>query len=168
MDIFIERIIRKKPDYADYLIVFGTILITFAVAFIIMSLAGVLYFGIGLAAVIAIAYIAYRIITSRNVEFEYALTNGDLDIDKIIAKRKRKRLFSGSCRQFEIMAKVSSEKHDEATKGMLTKINAASSMNSENTYFFIAHYDKRKIIVYFEPDNRMLSSIKTMNRKVYE
>ena len=43
--------------------------------------------------IVLIFYIAYRINTSFDVEFEYILTNGELDIDKITHKRRRKRTY---------------------------------------------------------------------------
>ncbi|UKI37385.1 MAG: DUF6106 family protein [Clostridiales bacterium] len=40
-----------------------------------------------------VVYGAYILITHFNVEYEYILTNGDIDIDKIIAKKKEKKSF---------------------------------------------------------------------------
>jgi len=34
------------------------------------------------------------VISSRRIEYEYAFTNGELDIDKIVNKRKRENLIS--------------------------------------------------------------------------
>lgn len=167
MDMYIERIVKKELDYLDYLIMLGTILLSFIAAYIIMSITGPLYFGVGLALVIALGVFGYLIITSRNVEYEYSLTDGDLVIEKIIAKRKRKRIFSGSCRQFEMIDMVSSDKHKKAVNGAMVKIRAASSMNSEGAYFFITQYNHKRAIVYFEPDSEILNSIKTINRKAF-
>lgn len=36
-----------------------------------------------------------------SVEYEYIVTNGEMDIDKIIAKRRRKRLITVNARTFE-------------------------------------------------------------------
>lgn len=167
MDLFTEKIITKKKDYIDYLIIFATIIISFILAFIIISIAGPLYFGIGLAMVAALGYFGYRIITSRNIEYEYSLTNGDLEISKIIAKRKRKKMFYGNCRKFEIIDKLSSDKHNKAVNSEITKIRAVTAMNSKDAYFFITNYSSKKVVVYFEPDSKVLNSIKTMNRKAF-
>ena len=167
MDFITERIIAKKKDYVDYLIILGTIIISFIAAFLIISIAGPLYFGVGLAFVAALGYVGYRIITSRNIEYEYSLTSGDLEISKIISRRKRKRIFAGSCRQFEMIDKVSSDRHNISVNSVMTKIRAVSSMNSENAYFFITHYNNNKVIVYFEPDSEILNIIKTFNRKAF-
>ena len=37
--------------------------------------------------------ILYKMYKSKNIEFEYAVTNGDLDIDKIISQRKIREIF---------------------------------------------------------------------------
>lgn len=167
MDLFTERIISKKKDYLDYFIILGTIIISFIAAFLIISIAGPLYFGIGLAFVAALGYAGYIIITGRNIEYEYSLTSGDLEISKIISKRKRKRIFAGSCRQFETIDKVSSNRHNLLINSVMSKIRAVSSMNSEDAYFFITHYNNNKVIVYFEPDREILDIIRTFNRKAF-
>ena len=151
MDIFTEKIVSKKKDYVDYLIILVTMLIIFILSFIIILMAGPFYFGIGLALVVLLGYIGYRIITSRDIEFEYSLTNGDLEIAKIISKKRRKRIFHGSCKLFEVVDKVSSNKHNNAVNNVTSKINAASSMKASDVYFFVSNYNEKKVIVYFEP-----------------
>ncbi len=167
MDFFNERIITKKKDYVDYLIILGTIVVSFIAAFLIISIAGPIYFGIGLALVAALGYAGYIVITGRNIEYEYSLTSGDLEISKIISKRKRKRIFSGSCRQFEIIDKASSDRHNISANNVISKIRAVSSMSSEDAYFFITHYNNNKVVVYFEPDSEILNIIRTFNRKAF-
>ena len=168
MDIFVERIVKKKKDFVDYLIILVTILIAYIAAYFIIVIAGPLYFAIAVAFVVALGYLGYRIITSRNIEYEYSLANGDLEITKIVAKRKRKRMFLGNCRQFEMIDKVSSERHKNAVKNVITKINVSGSINSEDAYFFITNYNKEKVLIYFEPDCKILDSIKTFNRRAFE
>lgn len=167
MDTFVERIVKKKKDFVDYLIILVTILIAYIAAYFIIVMAGPLYFAIGVAFVAALGYLGYRIITSRNIEYEYSLANGDLEITKIVAKRKRKRMFLGNCRQFEMIDKVSSERHKNAVKDVITKINASSSIKSEDAYFFITNYNKEKILVYFEPDSKIVDLIRAANRKAF-
>lgn len=167
MDLFTEKIVEKKKDYLDFLIVITTVIISFIAAFIIILIAGPFYFGIGLALVALLGYIGYRIITSRNIEFEYSLANGDLEISKIISKKKRKRIFYGSCKQFEVMDKLSSDKHNRVVNSVSGKIQAVSSMKSQDVYFFITQYDDKKVIVYFEPGDEILSKIKSLNRKAF-
>ena len=96
----------------------------------------------------------------RNVEFEYAFTNGKLDIDKIIAQRKRKRLFSANCRDFEAFGKLDSKNFTDDIKNIPQQIKAVTSMSSQDVYFLVANYKGNRTLVYFEPDERMLNSLK--------
>jgi len=167
MDLLIEMIVKKKSDYLDYLIILGTIIISFIVAFIAILVAGPLYFSIAIVLIAILAYVGYRIITSRNIEYEYSLTNGDLEISKIIAQRKRKRIFYGDCRQFEMIDRVPSDKHNNAVNSVTSKIRSVSSMNSEHVYFIITQFNSKRVIVYFEPNDKILSGIKTFNKKAF-
>jgi len=158
MDTFIEKIVERKKDIIDYLIIFGSVLgalIAVVIVFFIPFLS-----TIGLLVVVGIVYGVYRLITSRNIEFEYIVTNGDLDIDKIIAQRKRKRIFSANCKEFDIVAKVKSSHYDHNIQSIKNRIHAMSSMDSDNVYFVTLNYKGNKTVVFFEPDERMLNNFK--------
>lgn len=164
MDVFIEKIVQKRKDAKDYLIITGVIIAT-----IVLVLLALNYIpGMGFIFMIGLGYIAYLIITSRNIEFEYAVTNGDLDIDKIIAQRKRKRVFSANCKNFEIVAKVKSSHFSEHYKSFKNQINCAGSLNNDNVYFIVLNYNNEQTVVYFEPSEKMLNNFKTfIPRKVF-
>lgn len=156
MDTFIEKIVVKRKDAKDYAIIAGVIL----AALIAIPLSfQVPVVNIFLA--VGIAYGAYYLITSRNIEFEYIVTNGDLDIDRIISQRKRKRIFSASCKTFDIVAKVKSNSHSLSVQSIPKKIIAVSSLDSENAYFATLQYNNERTVVYFEPDERMLNNFRT-------
>lgn len=158
MDIFIERIVERKKTIFDYMIIFS---IFFGSLFV--ALAIVLFLGISPIStilLIVLGYLVYYLISLRKIEYEYAFTNGELDIDKIIAQRKRKRVFSASCRDFEAFGKLDSEKYTYEIKNIPQKIKAVTSMDSKEVYFFTANYNGNKTLVYFEPDRRILDSLK--------
>ena len=90
MDIFVEQIVKKKFGPKDYAIVAGVVLL----GLIIVVLSMMFLYGIALIALILVGFGAYYIITSRSLEFEYSITNGDVTIDRIIYRRKRKRVIS--------------------------------------------------------------------------
>jgi len=167
VDTFIEKIVAKKKDMRDSLIITGIILgvvILISVVFVVPVVK-----SLWLVVDAAIIYGAYRLITSLNIEFEYIVTNGDLDIDKIISQRKRKRIFSASCKDFDIVAKVKSSHYSPQVHSIKNRIEAASSSDSENAYFVTLNYKGEKTIVIFEPDERMLKNFKTfIPRKVME
>ena len=165
MDVFIEKIVSRKKNMKDRGIVF---LIGF-IAFILVLVVFTFIPALGLMLTAALLYGAYLLMSSLNVEFEYAVTNGDIDIDKIIAQRKRKRVFSGSAKDFEIVAKVNSEHYSNEIKNIKNIIMCAASMNEEDLYFLVGQYGGKKVAVFFQPDERMLNSFKIfIPRKVFQ
>ena len=84
-------------------IYFAALVLTF-VSFIVMIMFPSVLIGFLPMVIVLIFYVAYRINTSFDVEYEYILTNGELDIDKITNKRRRKRLMTIHCKSFTAFA----------------------------------------------------------------
>ncbi|RCX08902.1 hypothetical protein DFR58_14013 [Anaerobacterium chartisolvens] len=167
MDVFIEQIISKKKNTQDVLVNAGIIAAGLILSLVIFSIPYIQSFAIFLFA--GIAFGVYYLITSRNIEFEYILTNGELDIDKIISRRKRKRVFSASCKDFDIVARVSSDKFTNEVKGIRKKLELAGSMSSPDVYFATLNLKGERTLLLFEPQKKMLDSFKTyIPRKVFE
>lgn len=167
MDIFIERIVARRKKPQDHLI---TAAIIFGVIIALLVIPAIPMIG-GLWPILAagLIYVGYLFITSRNIEFEYAVTNGDLDIDKIISQRKRKRIFSSSCKEFEVVAKLGSDKYTHDIRSIKNRIDATSFIDSPNVYFAALKYKGERTVVFFEPDKKMLDAFKTfIPRKVFE
>lgn len=170
MDVFMEKIVAKKKDMKDNLIISGIVFLTSVVTLAVLTLKIPFITDLGLNLFIAagLVYLAYRLITSRNVEFEYIVTNGDLDIDKIISKRKRKRIFSASCKTFDIVARTKSNSYSQSVQALKTRIDASSNPGSPDAFFITLNYKGEKTVVIFEPDERMLNSFKqVIPRKVF-
>lgn len=94
MDYYNEQLIQKKADGRDWairaLIGAGTVTV------IVLSAMAAVFFGFMPLIIVAFGacYLAYLLFTGTSVEYEYIVTNNDLDIDKISGKRKRKRLIT--------------------------------------------------------------------------
>ena len=88
------------------------------------------------------------------MEFEYSITNGDVDIDRIVARRKRNRLVSVRGQKIE-----SAGKYDAArmqNRPFDRTVMAASSLAEEGLYYFTYHSKKSgSTIVIFQPDERV-------------
>jgi hypothetical protein len=167
MDIFIEKIVSKKKSMNDLLFNIGIIVAGIVISFVIFAIPVLQSFALFLFA--GIVFGIYYLITSRNVEFEYIVTNGEMDIDRIVARRKRKRMFSGNCREFEIIAKVNSEKFTGEYKNIRKKLQLSGAEDTADLYFLISHYKGERTLVFFEPDQRMLDAFKTyIPRKIFQ
>ena len=156
MDVFVEQIVRKKFGPKDYLVVLGCILggclviylsIFFLTQIFVVVIAGVC-FG------------AYYLITSRNLEFEYSVTNGDLTIDKIINRRSRKRILSLDCKQVEAIGEYKPQDH--ANKHYDKKIVTSVYDDGRNAWYLDLRHPKHgHIIVIFSPNERVLESVQS-------
>lgn len=160
MDTFIEKLVAKRKAAADYVIIALIIAVILLALFFFFTSNIRIGMGIDLLLVVGIIYLGFRIITSRNVEYEYIVTNGDLDIDMIVSKRKRKRIFSGNCKEFEIVAPVKSSSFTQEVQSIRNRIDASSSVDSPDAYFVTLNYNNNRTVVIFEPDERMLKNFK--------
>ncbi|PKM58040.1 MAG: hypothetical protein CVU98_02975 [Firmicutes bacterium HGW-Firmicutes-3] len=157
-DIFNEQLVERKQNITDNLkkltILAGGVLFI-AVAFLIPGLRSLIY-------VIAIVVISCMVILLRrfNVEYEYIFTNGELDIDQIINKNKRKRLLSVHVDSFIIMVPISNKDYGKDVEKYSKLYDVSSGLLQENTYAAIFDKDSKKIKLIFEPNEKMFNAIR--------
>lgn len=156
MDLFNEYIITRKKGGREYLIIAGMIVGALVLIFTATLFAGYLQ-SFYLLLVAAVIYFLYIGITSMNVEFEYSVTNGDVDIDKIAARRKRTRVVSVHSRTFEYFAPLIDENMSVYNDQTITKrLDLTSNTNSDKVYFAIYYKNQDKTCITFEPTEKML------------
>ena len=94
MDHFAEYLVQKRPTSQDRLkqglIVAAAVVLSVLIG-AISVLTGWLFL---LVLVIGAIYGAYYLLTGCYTEYEYTVTNGELDVDKIVGKRKRSHLLT--------------------------------------------------------------------------
>lgn len=158
MDFFTETIIKQKKSPMVYLATLGMILATlivwvFSLALMsipaLSSLVGILDVGI--------VYLSYYVISGFNIEYEYIATNTDLDIDKIVNKRKRKRIISLRLSDIDILAPVENARENS---GQTKIINAAKSKNDPDAYYIITSKNGQKTKIIFNPNEKMIENAK--------
>ena len=102
-DIYLEYILKKKKnrrtkgDYRSYN--FAAIIVSLALLLLIFATAtalsgtqfGSFSFSIGLVLIAFAWYGAYLLMSMQNIEYEYILTNSEIDIDKIMSKKSKKK-----------------------------------------------------------------------------
>ena len=153
MDTFVEQIIRKKKSAVEWLIVIGTVIAALVLAVVLW-----IFFG-SLAAllIVAMVYGAWWLITSQNKEYEYCVTEGDIDIDLITAKRKRKRVVSVSGAKIERLLPYTSS---VGTHGYQRILVAAESEREEGLWYFTYHSKKNgHTFIVFRPTERVLRAL---------
>ena len=164
MDTFFEQLIVRKKRSIEIIIqslivFFGValIIIMFLIAFFrffgqVSSLFVPLSFGAGVA--------LYYIINDFYIEYEYSITNGYFDIDKIIGKRKRKRLISTSCSEFQEFGDYNLNKEKLQQRQFNTTVFAAN-IGEEGLYYAVVKTKKSGLsLIVIQPDNRIKQALK--------
>ena len=151
MYTFFEQIVKKKKGPAEWAIIAAVILAAVALVAVVWI------FGIlAVIATVGIVYGAWWLATTQNVEYEYCVTNGDIDVDKIIARRKRVRLVSVAGRKIRALAPYDPAK--PLGKFQRT-VMVVPSLNEQGLWYFTYHSKKNgDTLVIFMPDDRVLAA----------
>ncbi len=155
MDIFIEQIIKKKFGTKDFLIFLGLVL----GGCILVVLSMIFIPSLMIIIVIGVCVGAYYLATSRNLEYEYSITNGDITIDKIINRRSRKRVVSMDAHDVETMGKYNPAEH--SAKSYAARLFACESDDGKDAWYFAGNLpNKGNVLVVFSPNEKVLAAIK--------
>ena len=171
MDIYLEYMIKIKKTLSQVLICVAYYLIAASLT-VALAIAPIPYLSLFYPAIVfGLFYCAYRLSRRYSVEYEYIVTNDELDVDRIIAKKERKRFLSVSARKFEIMAPAKGEEFYKALndKSIVIKFDASLGEGSENRYYavFVNKKDDKMMLI-FNPTEAMQKALKQANmRNIY-
>ncbi len=104
-DMYREILVAKQKTAMDTVKVFVTVALT-----AVLAVAGLLITPVALIAAILAGVGAWFAINGSNIEYEYQYVNGDIDVDRISNKSRRKRVASFDIANLEILARTGS--HD--------------------------------------------------------
>lgn len=92
-----------------------------------------------------------------SVEYEYLYFNGELDIDRIMGREARKRVFSTSAKDMEILAPTGA---GELYPYQNLKVYDCSSKTGNKTYEIVAKVKDQNVRVIFEPNDKILQGMR--------
>lgn len=155
MDTFFEQIIAVRKTGKAIAALIGIWLAAFLLCFFLLftNLFGV--FSILLIA--GVIYGAFKLCCLFNIEYEYIVTNGTMDIDKIINKSSRKRVLS-----FELQTVSRIEKYNPA---LLNSVNSkeviiACNTDDKDAYLMVSSTEgKGTNYLVFAPDERVRGAV---------
>ncbi|MBE7011186.1 MAG: hypothetical protein E7415_00765 [Ruminococcaceae bacterium] len=158
MNEYIEYIVEKKKSMKDVFKCAFTV--GFAFLFIWPLLFIPMYPMLKTVLIVGIVYGASKIVGSVNVEFEYIITDNEMDIDKIVNKKSRKRLVTVNLRRTEEYGKC----NGEAEKRYLNNseyrvIEARSDRGGKNNSYLTYKSDEGKGILLFTPGEKIEEKI---------
>lgn len=154
-DIFKEQLVKREKNLKDDMKRGSIIAVAVAISLLVL-----LSMDIGAAAVIilVVALIAAYFVHNMNIEYEYSVTNGEIDIDRIYNKTKRKNVFTGNCADFFVMAHIDDKEHLEEYKD-LKRYDFSSGGIYGNTYIFVTEYKGKKSQIMIEPNEDILNAM---------
>lgn len=161
-DTFVEAIYKRKMQSADYAKIAGIMVLYFVLLMAIFVLVGIFPVITTLIPLFIIggAFGAWWLITGLNKEFEYVVTKGDLDIDSIIARRRRKRAYSVKAKDIEIMASCMSDEYKSMQKQPNLKVlNLASIPNDPKNWFIVSQYNSVRTMAIISGDEKVVRNI---------
>lgn len=147
-DFYTEQLIKKQTSGRDVFIkAIMAALAALSLLSIFFTPLGILFFVI----MIGVNVVVFR---RLNVEYEYLFVNGDLDIDKIMNRSKRKRMYSVTVAEMELLAPVDSV---ELRQYQRTKTLDYSSGNGEGRKYALVAGTKGELTkVIFEPNDTIV------------
>ena len=161
-DDYIEYMIKRNNTMTGLAARVGSIV--FVVVCVMMyPFLNFVAFGISIIA----AYLVRYTFQTTNVEFEYIYFAGECQIDKIMAKRKRKSCMKVELEKVEIIAPEGNEAlRSYANKDCVTKKFVSGEPDAKK-YVMYERKDSDLIKIVFEPNERMLKAMQAHSpRKV--
>ena len=160
MDIFCEYMVKRKKTKTDYILEVILIIVGLYLSFIAFAMMS-LFKSFTLLVIAAIWYGVIYLIRKKNVEYEYALTNNIFDIDRIFAKKSRKRITSIDIAKVDYIRPI--EKSDYEKNPYFTDHNLCEDKASDNTYVLVFARDGKVHRVFFTPGEKMKKKLKQVN-----
>ena len=154
---YVELLVKKKKTPKD------SILKGLMIAGIVILVLIGLVIPLVLIAAIALGVLAYFKMPGLDLEFEYLYVNGELDIDKIMSKVKRKRVGSFDISKAEMVAPVKSHELDYYRQSKDMKVvDCSSGEDHANVYGMVIKDEKGMKLVLFEPNQEILDDMRSI------
>lgn len=156
MDTFFEQIIAIRKTGKTIAAIAGIWLLAFVLCFLIFMFGGMLM-PLSMLLIAGVLFGAFKLSVRFNIEYEYIVTNGTMDIDKIINKGSRKRVTT-----FELQTVSRLEKFNP---NLIASVNSkelivACDLNDPEAYLMVSSREgKGTIYIVFAPDERVRGAI---------
>lgn len=151
-ELLVKRITPPGEKAWKLLLITATVLAAFA---------GLLITPLAFIVLVVLCVLDYLFLPSFDLEFEYLYVNGELDIDKIMSKSKRKRVESIDMDHVELIAPANSHELDYHKQNQSIKVvNYSSRREDAKVYAALVSKESSLRMIMFEPNNVILEDMK--------
>ncbi len=162
-DVYVEWLIKRKSTLS------GILLRALSIVLIVGCVFVFLFFGIiGLILEMIACYLAFFIFRMTSVEYEYIYLSGELGIDKVMGKSKRKKLARIDMSTVEVVAPVGHDELSEYKNKKCLYKDYTSLMNLNTVYSVYYRKDSDLLKIDFEPNSKIMEAMQLQSpRKVF-
>lgn len=155
MDCVCEQLVTKKRTGGDVLKVIGLILAATLVSMLcvlgIGFLSPILIFGIPGSIALCV-----WLIKNISSEYEYIITNNQMDVDKIIGKSRRKRMITIDLSKAQDYTENEPPENGNRAR---TTVHASSGNGNDVAYLYAEHGDYGTVMLVFSPNEKIKKAI---------
>lgn len=154
-DSYKEILVKKKMSAGNKLL--KGVMITLTVLLVVV---GFVIWPLLIAGVV-LGVVSFFVVPKLDVEYEYLYVNGELDIDAIYSKQKRKKIGSYDMVNLEVLAPEKSHALDafRNKQGVKTK-DFTSGDPQVKSYILVMNQEKGQEMIKVELDDSILSDIR--------
>ena len=156
-DVFKEQLVKRRPDAKATMTKAALILAALFLMGLVLVLLGANPFTFMLW--FAILFGVYFVFRRLNIEYEYVLTNNELDIDIIYGKSRRRRIFTANVRDFEAFRQAGGSEMEHSFSSAQARVDYSSGVGGGDKYELLVNHKGKKMRIIFEPNEDLLSSI---------
>ena len=162
---FVEQLVKKKKTGKDIALLAGLWVMAFLIA------TALLYFAFGLTAqsgnstpvalaillAVGVFFLAFRLSGNATVEYEYSAFEGELSVDKIVAKRKRTRVVQVAAKRVEQLSPIAARAEET---GKFDRVVMAAPSEAEATWYVTYSGKKNgRTLVLFAPSDEFFEEL---------
>lgn len=155
MDNYSEQLVAKQRGTGDIIKLAAIAAGSVILATIFMFLAIFTFIFSFVIPAVIILFVGIWLMGNQSVEYEYIITNGEMDIDKIIGKRKRKRMITLDLSAAEDFAPYPPEEDKSAD----ATVHASNGLERDAYYLLVNHSGYGTVKLIFNPNEKMREAI---------
>lgn len=153
-DFYTEQLVKRKAAPADMAKKAGLIVLT------AVSVLAVFLIPFGIIVPVIMIVLDVFLFKRFNVEYEYLYVNGDLDVDKIMSKEKRKKVFSMNINELEVLAPTGDPELRPFQN--VKAVNYSTLETDHKTYEMVIVQNGQKSRIIFEPNATIVEGMRML------
>ena len=158
-ETYVECLVARKSSFAVRFL--KTLLIMLTVCFVLIGMVFVPGFLIAIATGVGASF-AYM---NADLEYEYLYLDKEINIDKVMAKSRRKRIATYDIQRMEVFAPVKSYHLDAFKNREMKSVDYSSRMDDNKKYMMVYEGNLK---IFLEPSPEMVKAIQMVApRKVF-